>query len=73
MKLSLLLNTGDSFVIQASGTTLESGNIVVEKLPVAQGGGGERWVSVKPIPKRHPSRKSSLRISRLSTKKGSRK
>jgi hypothetical protein len=78
MKLSFLLNSGDSFLLQASGgtssnVTLDSGSVVVEKLPVAQGGGGQRWVTVKPIPKRHPSRKSSLRISRVSTKKGDRK
>jgi hypothetical protein len=82
MKVSFILNSGDKFTLQAWGaatTTFSTGStLIVEKLPVAQGGGGERreeqrWINVKPIPKRHPSRKSSLRISRMSTKKGNRK
>jgi hypothetical protein len=76
MKVSFIMSTGDKFILQAWGNTVAFTNgsvIVVEKLPVAQGGGGQRWISVKPIPKRHPSRKSSLRISRVSTKKGDRK
>jgi hypothetical protein len=82
MKVSFILNSGDKFTLQAWGaaaTTFSTGStVIVEKLPVAQGGGGkageeQRWINVKPIPKRHPSRKSSLRISRMSTKKGDRK
>jgi hypothetical protein len=80
MKVSFILSNGDRFILQAwgSATTFSTGStLIVEKLPVAQGGGGareeQRWINVKPIPKRHPSRKSSLRISRMSTKKGDRK
>ena len=82
MKASFILNSGDKFILQAWATTatefLTGSTLIVEKLPVAQGGGGsrsedQRWINVKPIPKRHPSRKSSLRISRMSTKKESRK
>jgi hypothetical protein len=80
MKVSFILNNGDKFILQAWATAATSfitgSTVVVEKLPVAQGGGGQldhRWVNVHPIPKRHPSRKSSLRISKSSTKKGNRK
>ena len=82
MKASFILNSGDKFILQAWATTatefLTGSTLIVEKLPVAQGGGGsrsedQRWINVKPIPKRHPSRKSSLRMSRMSTKKESRK
>jgi len=81
MKVSFIMSPGDQFIIQGWGpiTGFGPGSIItVEKLPVAQGGGGkageeQRWINVKPIPKRHPSRKSSLRISRMSTKKGDRK
>ena len=79
MKITFLMNSGDKFVFSGYGlngasASLSAGStIAVEKLPVAQGGGGQRWVNVHPIPKRHPSRKSSLRISRVSTKKGGRK
>jgi hypothetical protein len=80
MKVSFILNSGDIFILQAwsSAATpfLTGSTLVVEKLPVAQGGGGQpdhRWVNVHPIPKRHPSRKSSLRITKNSTKKGNRK
>ena len=77
MKTSFILNAGDYFILQAWGpasanfTTLS--NVIVEKLPVAQGGGAQRWVNIQPIPKRHPTRKSSLRVSRVSTKKGGRR
>jgi hypothetical protein len=81
MKVSFILSNGDRFILQAWGSAtpfLAGSTVIVEKLPVAQGGGGkageeQRWINVKPIPKRHPSRKSSLRISRMSTKKGGRK
>jgi len=81
MKVSFILSNGDRFILQAWGSAtpfLAGSTVIVEKLPVAQGGGGktgeeQRWINVKPIPKRHPSRKSSLRISRMSTKKGDRK
>jgi hypothetical protein len=81
MKASLILTHLDRFVLQAWSNGVANapltGSLVIDKLPVAQGGGGEpqaqRWVTVKPIPKRHPSRKSSLRISRVSTKKWDRK
>jgi hypothetical protein len=77
MKTSFILNSGDTFLLQgwaAAATSFAQGSLViVEKLPVAQGGGGQRWVNIQPIPKRHPSRKSSLRISKSSTKKTNRK
>ena len=54
MKVSFILNTGDIFILQAwapLGATpfLSGSTVVVEKLPVAQGGGGQpdhRWVNV---------------------------
>ena len=79
MKVSFIMSSGDQFIIQGWGPIASfaaGSSIIVEKLPVAQGGGGQldhRWVNVHPIPKRHPSRKSSLRISKSSTKKGNRK
>jgi len=79
MKDSFLMNHLDSFILQLWGTNGNfSGTLVVEKMPVASGGaqdGGSLYKSIKvyAIPKRHPSRKSSLRICRTSTKKGHRK
>jgi hypothetical protein len=70
-KFSFIMNTGDSFLLQGYGgatqtTTSWGGSIIVEKLPVAQGGG--RRVRISPI-RRISKRKSS----RNYTKKGAKK
>jgi hypothetical protein len=74
MKTSFILNPGDYFILQAWGSVVSfttGSTVVVEKLPVAQGG-GNRYISVTPIPKAH-TRKSSLHVRRASTKKGGRR
>jgi len=76
-KFSFIMNSGDSFVLQGYGATLTTtswaGSIIVEKLPVAQGGGGRR-VPVSPI--RKLPKRISLKVrksSRIYTKKGAKK
>jgi hypothetical protein len=76
-KFSFILNSGDSYVLQAYGTgqsvTSWAGSIIVEKLPVAQGGGGRR-VPVTPIQKRRKFNSLKVRkASRVYTKKGAKK
>ena len=76
-KFSFILNSGDSFVLQAYGTsqslTSWAGSIIVEKLPVAQGGGGRR-VAVTPVQKRRKFNSLKVRkASRVYTKKGAKK
>jgi hypothetical protein len=76
-KFSFMMNTGDSFLLQGYGTSQTTtgwgGSIIVEKLPVAQGGGGRR-VPVSPI--RKLPKRTSLKVrksSRIYTKKGGKK
>ena len=77
-KFSFIMNSGDSFVLQAYGGATQSltswaGSIIVEKLPVAQGGGGRR-VPVTPIQKRRKFNSLKVRkASRVYTKKGAKK
>jgi hypothetical protein len=79
MKVSFLMTHLDSFIVQMYGTagTL-SGTLVIEKLPVASGGGQEgggsglyRNIQVYPIPKR--GKHNSLRVRKASTKAGTKK
>jgi hypothetical protein len=75
-KISFILNSTDSFVIQAYGNLGESGTwsgtMIIEKLPVAQGGG--RRIPVSPIQKRRKFNSLKVRkASRVYTKKGGKK
>jgi hypothetical protein len=77
-KFSFIMNSGDSFLLQAYGGSTQTtgtwrGSIIVEKFPVAQGGGGRR-VPVSPI--RKLPKRISLKVrksSRIYTKKGAKK
>lgn len=81
MKVSFLMTHLDSFILQmwTSSTGTLTGTLVVEKLPVASGGGQEgggssglyRNIQVYPIPKR--GKHKSLRVRKASTKAGTKK
>jgi hypothetical protein len=77
-QFSFILNSGDSFLIQGYGTSQSTsswaGSIIIEKLPVAQGGGGGRRATVTPIQKRRKFNSLKVRkASRVYTKKGAKK
>ena len=78
-KFSFILNNGDSFILQGYGnslsaTTVFGGSLIVEKLPVAQG--GRRRVPVSPIRKLPKYNSLKLRKSgksKVYTKKGTKR